>query len=81
MEFAKHKVYKHKNNVDVAFLVTDVNEGSHDGGADELYLRGIWLRHTGLGNAMHQIAVDTITVKVNDMDNWVLINQQEGSNE
>lgn len=77
MEFYRHKIYKHTNMVDVAFLVTDINNGSHDGGADELYLRGIWMRDTGLGNAMHQIATDTITVKTKDLDNWVLINQEE----
>lgn len=79
MTFNKHKAYKHINMVDVAFLVTDVNNGSHDGGSDEIYLRGVWLRNTGWGNNMHQMGADTITVKTKDLDNWVLVNQQEES--
>jgi len=64
--------------VDVAFLVTDVQDSPHDGSHDELYVRGIWLRNTGIGNAMHQICSDTITVKTYDLNNWyVLINEEE----
>jgi len=81
MEFARHKVYKHKNNTDVAFLVTDVNNGSHEGSANQLYLRGICLRHTEFGNTMHQICADTITIKLYDIKNWVLINEQEEAHE
>lgn len=77
MAFNKHKIYKHKNMLDVAFLVTDVNTGFHDGPSDEVYLRGVWLRNTGMGNNMHQVAPDTITVKVADIDSWSLINEEE----
>ena len=77
MEFARNKIYKHKNMVDVAFLITDINPGAHDGSQNEIYLRGIWMRNTGLGNFMHQVCADTITVKTYDFDNWELINKQE----
>ena len=77
--FSKHKVYKHSNMVDVAFLVTEVDSSPHDGGHDELYVRGIWLRNTGMGNNLHQICADTITVKTNDLNNWVLINERENN--
>ena len=76
-EFNRNKIYRHKNMVDVAFLITEINEAPHDGSANEVYLRGIWLRNTGLGNAMHQVCADTITVKTYDFGNWVLINEQE----
>lgn len=77
--FSKHKVYKHSNMVDVAFLVTEVDSGPHDGGHDELYVRGIWLRNTGMGNKLHQVCADTITVKTNDLSNWFLINERENN--
>ncbi len=77
--FSKHRVYKHNNMVDVAFLVTDVNNSPHDGGHDELYVRGIWLRNTGMGNNLHQVCADTLTVKTNDLDNWYVLNNEEES--
>ena len=77
--FNKHKIYKHSNMVDVAFLVTDVDNSPHDGSHDELYVRGIWLRNTGMGNNLHQLYADTITVKTNDICNWVLINERENN--
>lgn len=68
----KHKIYKHINMTDVAFLITDIS----DGFPDEYFVRGYWLRNTGLGNKMHQLCHDTITVKFHDVNNWVVIEEE-----
>lgn len=71
-EFNKHKIYKHKNNIDVAFLVTDINADFHD----EVHLRGYWMRITGMGTLSQEWA-DSITVKHNDISNWFIYNDSK----
>jgi hypothetical protein len=70
--FIKHKVFKHKNNVDVAFLITDINEEFHN----EIHLRGYWMRITSMNN-LSLLCHDVITVNVNDISNWSLFNGEE----
>lgn len=69
----KHKIYKHINMTDVAFLVTEISNGF----PDEYFVRGYWLRNTGLGNNMHEICHDIITIKSHDINNWELINEEK----
>lgn len=70
--FRRHKVFKHKNNIDVAFLITDINEEFHD----EVHLRGHWMRINSMNN-LSFLCSDVITVKSNDVDNWSLFNMEE----
>lgn len=71
-EFNRHKIYKHKNNIDVAFLVTDINSDF----TDELHLRGYWMRITAM-NTLVQEWPDSITVKNKDIPNWNLYTTEE----
>lgn len=70
--FRRHKVFKHKNNTDVAFLITDINEEFHD----EVHLRGHWMRINSMNNLAF-LCSDVITVKYNDIQNWMLFNTEE----
>lgn len=63
-----HKLYKHKNNTDVAFCPFDIVD---DLGKDEdIVMKGMWL------NIVHgnptAIVIDTIFIKPNDLENWEL---------
>ena len=71
-EFNKHKIYKHKNCIDLAFLVTDINADFHE----EVHLRGYWMRITAM-NTLSQEYADTITVKHKDISNWFIYNKEE----
>lgn len=75
-EFNKHKIYKHKNMVDVAFLVTGIENGFNN----NVMLRGHWMRDTGM-DKMHQISADIISVNLDDVTNWNLVNEEGNRNE
>jgi hypothetical protein len=65
--FRRHKVYKHKNNSDVAFLVTNINDDYVQ--ESGIYLRGFWMRITPM-NTLHELASDSITVQSKDVGDW-----------
>ncbi len=73
-QFDKHKIYKHKNMNDLAFLVTNVNDDFDN----EVHLRGYWMRITSM-NTLSQEYADTITVRMNDADNWFLFTTEENA--
>lgn len=71
--FKKNKVYKHKNNIDVAFYVTGVLDMHLDG----TFVNGRWMRITPMGKFHDLNAHDSITVQDKDFDNWAEIGEQE----
>lgn len=71
--FKKNRVYKHKNNVDVAFHVTGVLDMHMDG----TFVSGNWMRITPMGKLHDLGARDSITVQDKDFDNWAEIGEQE----
>lgn len=63
--FTKYKVYKHKNNTDVAFHVTGVRDMHPDG----IFLTGHWMRISPMGKLQY-LANDSITVRDKDHPHW-----------
>lgn len=70
--FNKFKTYKHKNNTDVAFAVTNIQYNYDD--AYNVY--GVWRLIDGEGNLTnHIMANDVITIRYDDFINWELMEE------
>ena len=68
----KHLIYKHKKFLNVAFMITDINNVT----TEEFKVIGRWFTVTSM-KKLHATTEDSFHIKISDVDNWYVYNQEE----